>query len=244
MQITNGLKRLSLFLTTACLILTDTKAIIVQNKCITKIAQLREELSENLEQTGSTIAVFDLDDTLINGSPRRNFEFREPGENGTLEVLNSLQETGIQTMIMTQRLRGLPMEGNEADLEDRVKIIMQLLIENEWIQHGPFENTHAIGMPIPGAVSRPDEKDQKQRQLHMMAKNHIVFAGGNDIKGMTMKFLLANNVFKNIPENIIFIDNDDKNTKEFAEAFKDEPQKVYIYHYPGPKNKPCEEQIG
>lgn len=237
-------KFLAFLMSAICFVPSVSQAKIVQNKCITKISEVLKELPANLPQQGSTIAVFDWDETIspydkILKQAPRVFHEREIGDNGTVAVIRDLQNSGIKTMVLTRRLGGWQLfeQQNKEQLELTIHHMMDLLGEKEWMEHGPFRDTTATQWKLPDAVSLSSEK----RPLYIMTMNHFVFAGGNSVKGKALKRLLDldKEVFIDTPKNIIFIDNDFRNTDDVAETFKDALQNIYIYLYPSPDDPPC-----
>jgi len=242
-------KYLVILFTVICFAYSSSQAKIVQNKCIKEIAEVLQNLPKDLSKQGSTIVVFDWDDTVapwddILRTTPRTFSPREAeGSNklGTIGVIRALQEQGIKNIALTGRLSGFRIEEKERkdvkkNLDANIQNMLKLVGSNEWMQHGAFSNTELMEMKIPGALNLSREKGAKERSLYFIANNHFVFAGGNIVKGQVLQLIIDNNLVVS-PDNIIFVDNDEKNTNDVANKFNNSRQNVYIYYYPGPKEK-------
>ena len=121
--------------------------------------------------------------------------------------------------------------------EVTVQNMLELLGSHEWMQHGPFKNTDTLELEIPNVINRSYGRGSKKRSLYLLAKNHCVFAGGNEVKAPAMQLLIDKDVFIDKPDNVIFIDNEDKNTKDMQEQFQNSKLNFYNYYYPDPKEK-------
>jgi hypothetical protein len=107
----------------------------------------------------------------------------------------------------------------------------------EWMQQGPFKNTNTVELKIPDVLNQSHGRGSSKRSLYLLAKNHCVFAGGNRVKGKTLQLLIERDAFIHQPDNIVFIDNEQENTNDILEYFKNSSHNLYIYYYPGPKEK-------
>lgn len=65
-----------------------------------------------------------------------------------------------------------------------------------------------------------------QERLFILALNQIVFGGGG-VKGNALVTLIEKDKFKKKPENIIFVDNDEKNKDDVIKVFTDRPENLY-----------------
>lgn len=90
-------------------------------------------------------------------------------------------------------------------------------------------------MDIPKALSESTDGKENRRQLSLISKNHIVYAGGNKVKAQALIELIDNDKLKVKPKYIVFIDNEIRNIENFKNEFaKDRNEHVLLFHYPNP----------
>lgn len=229
---------------------------VVQYKCINKLKEVLPDLASLPNKEGS-IVVFDWDSTVAKWIDHsfRAFEAREPQADGTMYVINALQQQGFKMMVLTARLGGFKLADTsrtgqtiQKDAEMHLENMITLLGKEKWERYGALrpkidaESGEKRFQEL--AIDDAFEKsgDKIVRQYYMIAKNSVAFVAGGpgiNVKGKTLKQLVNNNDFVVNPKNIVFIDDDKTNTEEVSEVLKDIAQKVYIYHYPKP-DKPCQ----
>lgn len=219
----------------------SAQAKIEANLCITHI---HEVLDATKDLHGETLGAFDWDEAI--SKVEGGYDVREAGPQGTLATVKALQAKGVKTMVLTSRMKGLGLNGGVYDgdyysgkqVEDTVKNndVPKMLhtLGSDWQQHGPLKTNDLEEIAIDGKLSYSGK-----RKLYALSKDQIVFAGGNRIKGETMVRLIDDDKLVKKPTNIIFVDNDEDYTTNFADVFRDRPESVYIFRYPGVDDKPC-----
>ncbi|MEN8237313.1 MAG: DUF2608 domain-containing protein [Pseudomonadota bacterium] len=201
-----------------CSITQVALAEIKISKCIGNIA----EVTDNLPQGDNIIAILDWDQTI--SAKEGEYTPRETGPKGTLESIKKLSEAGIKMIIMTARGGGYVYP--EKDLDPFINKMLETMGSENWLAHGALKDKSYKTLPV-------------KRRLHLLAKNQIVFAGG-DVKGEALAKLIDGNMFYQKPTKIIFVDNADYNIRNMEAVFKNRQEEAYIFHYPNPpEDRPC-----
>jgi hypothetical protein len=214
-----------------------THAVIAKEGCIKKIS----EILNHLPKKGATDAIFDWDETI--SSKNGEYEMREMDPHtGTLSVLKKLHEKEIGTMVLTARLSGIGLAGDEdmsgqkvkETLEVYIKQMIKALETTDWLKHGALASYELQELDL-----QPDSDFDD----YILIFNQIAFSGGASGKGEAISKMIDEGLFKKKPKNILFIDNKKSNVDEVRVEFENRDEHVYLFHYPAANDKPqCNHQ--
>ncbi|MBX3487506.1 MAG: DUF2608 domain-containing protein [Candidatus Paracaedibacteraceae bacterium] len=214
--------------------LTKSQAEIVQAQCIRSITEIKDAISK-IDPSEKTIAALDWDQTI--SSEEGNYELREGFK--TTKAIIDLHTKRIKAFILTARLKGVGIEGGITDgryypkeeiddlIVDQVNE-MRKKLGPDWLKNGALKSNNLSELTIAGSMAQSGTG----RELKAIMSNQIVFSGGNQVKGETMKLLIDQDFLNEKPDNIIFVDNALYNMDEVTAAFEDRPEKVYLFYYP------------
>lgn len=226
-QVNNIIVCFTLFLLAA-----PTQAIIEKEGCIKKI----NEVLNHLPKSGATDAIFDWDETI--SLQNAEYEIRETDPHtGTLAVIKKLHEKEIGTIVLTARLSGIGLKGDEQmsaqevkkTLDGDIKHMIKALEPTDWLKHGALASYELKELNL-----QPDTNFDDYILIH----NQIAFSGGASGKGEAISKMIDEGLFKKKPKNILFIDNKKANVDEVRVEFENRDEHVYLFHYPAPNDKP------
>ena len=188
------------------------KVRIQKNFLIDNISKILEHLPQN----GSTVVIFDYDDTI---SPSFTDNWCEENEeNGTLATIKELHKRGIKTMVLTARLHGEALSSCGIEVD---KWMSEKLHQTAWLDNGALATNELLEREIEG------EK--------IVTINQICFSGGKHGKGKGLEFLIDNNYFKEPPANIFFIDDWGPCIESVENAFINRHENMFLFHYKMPR---------
>jgi|GEM_PF-4421334 len=222
---------------TLFLLSASTQATIVKQGCIKQIS----EIFNHLPKEGITVAIFDWDESISSKDGGYNMREIDP-HTGTLAVLTKLHDKKIGTMVLTARLSGLGLKGDDSTsahdlkkyLDDYIKHMTEAVESTDWLKHGALKSNDLKELNL-----QPDTDFDD----YILIRDQIAFAGGASGKGEAITKIIVEGLFKNKPNNLLFIDNKKSNIDEVHVEFENRDERVYLFHYPAANDKPqCNEE--